>query len=365
MTKITNIIRKVGINIRRPFLYGLSALALSLPIAPTIARADNIVVESTIKEEGESNLDSQKTRIKASTDTGSFTYDLNHGDAPDEAKLWVNFLAKNGWNVGLLAQGTVNDGTNSFADIGVCTSKTIKSKTIEAFVGPTVRSGVKPAMFYQLAVRDSNGKVNLVLSAVDDKTIPFKLDKLDFRGYFSIQKGNWFGGAGTRQRGLDVTRLYGAGGIKTEKLGNFTNFNYDVKTKTLKFKAQNAIGNPGNAFDISTVNLWNDMKGPGMRDVGIPYFSSFLSKGDITSKIEGTISPKTKDYEFMIGKDFGLLRAGAGINSNIENGKSRFGALVDITKDFDLKKNGKISLEGRYNTRGKRALIYVSYKNNF
>lgn len=364
MTTIKNAIHKVWKRARKPILYGLAALTITGSPIPETVRAESIVIENTAKSDSETSFSQYRTRIKASSDLGNFTYDFNNMDSPDEAKLWINCLDKNNWKIGVLAQGS-NNKTESYADIGALVSKTIGNKTFEAFVGPTIQQNVKPAMFYQAALRNTNNKGNLVLALVDDREVLFKADEMDLRGYFSFQKGNWFAGAGTRQKGLDTTRVYGAGGLKNKNLGSFTYFNYDDENKKLEFTSKNALGNPGSLFQISNVNLWNDMKGPGMRDVSIPYFTSFLNNGDVTGMVKGTIAPDTKDYEIMVGKDFGIVKFGAGINYNKENEKTQYSGLIHALKSFNLGKLGELCIEGKYNSREDQSSIFTRFSKSF
>lgn len=352
-------------NARRPIIYGLTALTLGGAVAPTIARADNISIENTLKGEDHQNPEFSRTRTKLSTDAMTFTYDHNKGEDSDEAKLWINALSKNGWYLGVLAEGQTDNGADSYADIGACVSKTIGNKTYEAFIGPTVQPGVKPCMFYQFAVRNTDGKGNLVLALVDDKTLPFKVSEMDFRPYITGQIGDFFGGIGTRQKGFDVTRWYGSAGLLNDNIGAIGVFDSKVEDKETFAKVMFGLGDPSGAFGIGTSNLWNDMKGPGMRDMSVPYFTSFLTKGDKTGKLELCTDPTSTDIEAMAGANFGIARIGAGVNYHNEDGKTNYGGLIHVVKSIGLGELGNLTAEGRYNSRTGDSRIYTKISKSF
>jgi len=350
---------------RRPIVYGLTALTLAGTVAPTIKAGDSITIENTLKGEQNNDFDFERTRTKVNLGSATITYDQNMGENPDEAKIWVNGLSKNGWYIGILAQGQTDNGKNSFADIGACVSKTIEDKTYETFIGPTVQPGLKPCIFYQFAVRDTSGKENFLLSLVDDKEIPFSLDHLDFRGYATAQFGNTFGGLGIRQKGQDVTRIYGGFGFNNKDVGTMTIFRYFPIDRKGKFKMQNAFGDAKDALGLATINLWNDMEGPGMRDMSVPYFTSFLTKGKLTSVIEGNFSPGTQDIETMVGNNFGPISLGAGVNYHHENGKTEYGGLIHLARSIDLGPAGTLYVEGKGNTRNDLIQLFTKIQKGF
>jgi len=350
---------------RRPLIYSLTALALAGSVAPTVRAGDNVSIENTSNGNQDNDFSNQRTRTKLNLGSATLTYDYNKGKTPDEGKLWVNALSRNDWYTGLLVQGQPGNGKDSYADIGACVSKTLEDKTYEAFVGPTVQPGVKPAVFYQLAVRDTSGSKNLVLSLVDDRAIPFSMNTLDFRGYTTAQIGKGFGGIGIRQKGKDLTRIYGGFGFNNQNAGSITVFRYFPVDHKGKFKIQGAFGNPSTSVGLSTVNIWNDMEGPGMRDMSVPFFPSFLGKGKLTSVVEGTFSPGCTDYEVMAGNNFGLLSLGAGINYHKEAGETSSGGLIHLAKSVSLGELGNLYLEGRANTRTHNVQLYTKLQKGF
>ena len=351
---------------RTPILVGTALITLGTSALPfRSAYADNITIENTVKGDENNAFGTDKTRIKAGVGPTIITYDLNNKGNPDEAKLWVDALDKNGWYAGVLVEGSTNDGKNSYADIGACVSKTLGGKTIEAFVGPTVQPGVTPFVFYQLAVRDTTGNSNLVVAVVDDRGIPFGTNNLDLRTYVSAQKGNGFGGVGFNLSQEEITKIYGAGGLKIENVGTGGVFNYDSQNQKGFFKVMGGLGNPSGVFNIGDiVNLWNDIQGPGMRNVGQPKFSSFLTKGNLTGKVEGTINAHMTDVEAMIGKDLGLFRLGLGINCHNESGV-KYGGLIHVAKSVSLGELGNFYFEGRHNTRNDNTQLYAKLSRDF
>jgi len=352
----------------KPILIGTALATLGGTIIPAVANAKNIVsVEQNSQGDENQKFAAEKTRIKAGVGPAAITYDLNNKGEVDEAKLWVNALSQNGWYAGFLVEGQTDNGNKSYADIGGCVSKNLGSKTIEAFIGPTVQPNVDPVMFYQLALRQNDGKGNLVMALVDDRAIKIGTRNLDTRMYISGQIDNVFAGLGTKEKGIfeKVTKVYGAGGFKTQDLGVGGVFNYEPQNQEGFFKLLGGVGNPSGVFNIKDlVNLWNDIQGPGVRDIGQPYFSSFLTKGDLSGKLEGNINATNTDLKAMIGKDLDLFRLGLGINYHNESGV-RYGGLIHVAKSVSLGELGDFYVEGRHNTRDGNTQVYTIITRSF
>lgn len=351
-------------------MLGLAGLMALGPIASSTATAGNINSETRIESREGTNSQFMKTRTKLSQGPFTLTYDLNHrSDKPNEVKLWADAVSGRKFSLGVLAEGAnrANDSEGRYADIGVSPSVISGSKKYDGFVGYTVQDGVKPVGFYQLAARDTSGNANLVLSLFDNREVPLSFNNLNVSPYFSIAQGNVFAGVGITQKGLEkkTAKHYGAFGYKDGKFGTFTVYKHNPQTQEGKVKIQNAYGNPTGFFDISNVNLWNDIEGPGMRQVSEPYFSSPITKGDFTFGAELNYTPKVHDYEFIAGRNLGFAKVGAGVNYHREYGKGNFNGLIHVGKDVKINRVGKLGIDVRYNTRGSFAKTQVNFQRSF
>ncbi|PIN91594.1 hypothetical protein COU56_05145 [Candidatus Pacearchaeota archaeon CG10_big_fil_rev_8_21_14_0_10_31_9] len=162
-----------------------------------------------------------------------------------------------------------------------------------------------------------------------------------------------------------MDKVYGSLLFKDSKVGSFTYFKYNPKTQEGKIESQNALGNPTGFFDISNVNFWNDLEGPSMRDVSTPYFASPITKGDVTLGLTMNFTPEVHDYEAIVGKNLGVLRAGVGTNYHVDKGKGSFHGLFHANKSANIKGVGKVGADVTYNTRDSHAKDQINYGRQF
>lgn len=341
--------------------------ALSVATPKIVNAADNVAVETTVKASEGTNPQVTKLRAKAGLGAVTVTYDWNPlTGIPDEAKMWVD--AKNdtikGYSVGFLAEGEPGNGKKSYGDFGVDITKKFGKTNCEVFVGSTIQPEVAPCIFYQAIARSGNKTLNA--SIVDDRAKNFGITDLDARVYGSAQIGDFFGGVGINTNGFnDPKKFYGAAGFKTKDLGSYTNFKWEPQKGNLKFKSQNAFGNPSGFYNRANVDLHCDIEGPGMRNMGQPYFGSFVGKGRNTFLVEGDFSKTSKDLKVGVGRNLGVAKAGVGVDYHSENGKRTYNPFFEAAKDFEVKGVGNFSVEGRYNARAKQSQGYVKYSINF
>lgn len=346
---------------------GLAAVLAVSPLATTQAKADNITVENTFKGTKGTNIDPFRTRTIVNRGPMTLTYDANHTSDPEELKVWADLLSKNGWYVGFLGEADTKKERKT-ADFGFLATKNKGAVRYDALVLPIVDEKAEPTVVYQGAIRDSSGNQNLVVTVLDDRNEAFSLDNLDVRAYATGKVGNVIGGIGVNQKeGIEskTSNAFGTLGYVNDDFGTMTVAKYDRETDALWMKSQNALGNPSSGFySVGTANLWADMQ-VGMRDIGTPYLSTFLGKGNITNQIEASIKPGEKNYEILFGKDFGVVRAGAGVNYNKTGAKEAFGALFHVSKDANLGKGTKVYAEGKHNTRTQDTQAFVRVAKTF
>lgn len=354
---------------RRPILYGLTALTLGgAVLPPAVAKANDIVVENTITGKKGENCATDRTRISGSYGPVSVTFDRNYDSKkPNEVTAWADVLNRNGWYIGAIGEldnETKRDNSEDgqSADFGVSVARTFGKTKLGGFFLPIIEDGTKPVYYYNINVGDTTGTKKLTLHLFDDKSEKFSLGNVSTSLTGSIKAGNFLVGAGTNQDGFDINKYLGTVGYSDDNFGSLTVFKHDLGDKEFWFKMQNALGNPnGGFYSIGTPNIWNDMEGPGIRDVSTPYFSSFLTKGNLTNKFEGTITPNKKDLQAMIGKNLGFLRAGIGANYHREDGKVNAGLLLQAGRTFKFDDRTGLYLEGRYNTRGNDSKVYFKF----
>jgi len=355
----------------------IGAGSVLAPIIPAVA--GNITIENTIHPDDEkvSYEDLLKTRLKFGVGPVSTTYDFKPNGI-DEGKLWVDVVNGKEWSLGFLAQGETEEvgEAHRYADVGGCVTKhnAVKGNDLEVFVGPTIQKGVLPANFYQVALRDTTGNRNIIVAVVDDQGKVFGWKTLDARAYVTGQKGNTFGGLGVNTKGLEdifsqgPVKIYGGLGSNNKDLdlGGMSIFRYNPRNGEYQIKSQGALGDREGSFDLSKINCWQDIQGPGMRGVGKPYFSAFPFKGDLTAELEAICDPKNQDVKAMIAQNLGLVRLGGGISYNKNEGeKGKYGAMVIAGQKFNISDKTNGSVEIKYNSGTKNFDSFVKLSQDF
>ncbi|MBU0959210.1 MAG: hypothetical protein KKB31_04680 [Nanoarchaeota archaeon] len=350
------IIRRIGQTVAA---LGLAGLLTAAPMVANTAQAGNITIENTVKGQEGEKTHFTRTRTKASYGPVAVAYDANHGANPEEWSVWADVANFKGYSISVLGE-VDNDGESVSGDYGLFVGKRFGGLQYNAFALPIAEEGVKPLNVYQLAVADTTGNWKAVGTLFDDRNEAFGMGNLDFRSYVTAKYGNFFGGVGTNLKAGNIDLAQGSAGYVDDDFGSLTAWNYDREYKEFWSKTQNGHGNPSSGFfGMGVANLWQDMQ-VGMRDLSVPYFSSPITKGEITTSLEVTINPTKTCVEGIVAKNLGVLRAGLGTNYNKENGKGDFSGVVHVTKDVNLKGVGKIYFEGKHNTRNSQTGVYVS-----
>lgn len=347
-------------------------------LVPTLAQGADLTIHNLGKGTYNTPYSEQQTRMSLNGKLGTATVDINAQGKLNEAFLWLNGPSLGNWYSGALVQGTPNTkAEGAYCDFGALVGTKIGKYTLGFIGAPTIQPNEEPMVFYEGILGGIDGdKGQLVASVVDYRSKPFTAKDLDSRVYVTGQIGKILGGIGTRNIGTDVTRVYGSAGIKTNDFGTLAIFNHNCDDPSTPedesntfFKVQTALGNPSESFySVGIANLWNDMKGPGKRDVGTPYLGTFLGKGKTTAKLEGDISDKCTNYELMIGRavDTALLgrtALGAGVNYHSENGQKEYSPLVHATADKKIGSKAKLGLEGRFGKR--KNSVFATIKRSF
>lgn len=351
---------------RNPFnlkkIQSLAITGIAALLMPITSFTTDLTIENTLTGKKGIPITTERIRYKfVGSINGSFDRNYKTGEVNEFNLCTGGLHINNGITFGGFLEGETNtNGEEPCVDFGISATGRIGSNNYTATAFSIVQRGEFPEHGYQIAVKDTSGNKNLTFSLFDDKANSFGIKNLDIRINGSVKIRDFFGGIGINQEGIfnDPARVYGSLGILNRNFGTITAFDHNPDGNKTVLKMQNAFGNPSNSsYNISISDIWNSMKGPGMRDVCTPYFSSFLMKGDHSSLIEFNVEPKKQDYQFMVGENLGIARVGVGINYHLENGKTNYGELIHVAKDFG-KKDLRAYLEARYNTREKDLKVF-------
>lgn len=346
---------KTKSNLRNALIIAGGLTSFGVP-----AVADNLItIENTITGEQGENCSAERTRYGFSVGPINTTFDYNYGEDPNEIFASTGFNL-NDWKISLFAEAD-NDERTPSTDFGLGVNKTINGTNYSLMAVPVLEKGTQPTMFYNGSVSDSLGSRMFAVSLFDDRNQNFGTKTLDLSLRGDAQIGNAMLAAGLNTEDGEVTNTFGTVGYNNEDFGTLTVFKYAPQDKEFWAKMQNAHGNTSQGFyNQGIARLWNDLEGPGYRDVGTAYFSSFLTKGDLSHMIMIGAEPGEIDVQGMVGANLGFLRAGVGLNYHNENG-TKWSGLVEVAKDFDVGENANFYAEAKYNPRGKNLKAYVKF----
>nr|MCK4929757.1 hypothetical protein [Nanoarchaeota archaeon] len=358
-------LRQIGKKVLSTLLIP-AALAGSIYLSPKKVSAQDtkpleFKIENTIYRDKESGLVNDKIRTTLSYDRFSFRLDRNEGR---QSQYMFSFKAinKDNTKLSLFHQGDIKNKDNSASycfggaliqNIGKLpvlgetsakllhlTSSKTDDKPFQKYVANLI--GEHFDIAYQLKVNREREKDPQYYVAYHNKNIHASLGKTD----------------GNKIEGIFVTK--DMPGFSLVTFGN-----YDLDSKVLSLSSWNAFKNGSkDIYNQDIARLASNLLTLGSVEVNFPYFTSYLTQGDVTHKLDLEIGKGSFKMANQVGmKITPNLGVGAGaMIKKLKGGKLELEPVVEAFGRIPLGKNLDLHVEGAYFDGRFNGYAYIQFK---